>query len=140
MKPGVLKSRPLAGYGLAIAAWALVSAGFGFYVANIGRYDEVYGSLAGAVVFVLWLFLTNLALLLGAEVDAELERGRQLQAGIEAEAQLRLPLRDASGVAAAEEREEDYLRRGRELRETRGGTRPAGTEGTEGTEGTDGGD
>ncbi len=69
----------------AILVWILASAGFGFYVANFSSYNKTYGSLAGVIVFLLWLWLTNVALLFGAELDAELERGRELQAGIAAE-------------------------------------------------------
>ena len=69
---------------VAIIVWIIASVGFGFYVSNFGKYNATYGSLAGIIVFLLWLWLTNLALLFGAEVDAEVERSRQLQAGIEA--------------------------------------------------------
>ena len=60
---------------LAIVVWILVSAAFGFYVANFSSYDKTYGALGGVIVFLLWLWLTNLALLFGAELDSELERG-----------------------------------------------------------------
>ena len=79
------------GAGLAIVVWILASAAFAFYVGNFGSYNKTYGSLAGVILLLLWLWLTNLALLFGAEVDAELERARQLQAGIEAEETLQLP-------------------------------------------------
>ena len=82
------------GAGLAIVVWILASLAFGLYVANFGSYNKTYGSLAGVIILLLWLWLTNLALLFGAEVDAELERSRQLQAGIEAEESLQLPPRD----------------------------------------------
>lgn len=55
---------------LALLVWAAASAGFAFYVANFGSYNKTYGSVAGAIVALLWLWLTNLALLYGAEVDA----------------------------------------------------------------------
>jgi len=55
---------------LALLVWAAASAGFAFYVANFGSYNKTYGSVAGAIVALLWLWLTNLALLFGAEVDA----------------------------------------------------------------------
>ena len=83
------------GAGVAILAWILASVLFGFYVGNFGSYNKTYGALAGVVVFLLWLWITNLALLFGAELDAELERGRQLQAGIVAERDLQLPPRDS---------------------------------------------
>ena len=79
------------GAGVAILVWVVASVLFGFYVSNFGSYNKTYGALAGVIVFLLWLWITNLALLFGAELDAELERGRQLQAGIAAERDLQLP-------------------------------------------------
>ncbi len=61
---------------VAIATWLIASGGFGFYIANFANYDRTYGSLAGIIIFLLWLWLTNLALLFGAQLDAELARGR----------------------------------------------------------------
>jgi len=102
---------------VAIAVWALGSAAFGFYVANFSSYNSTYGSLAGVIVFLLWLWLTNLALLFGAELDAELERSRELAAGIPAEVAIQLPARDTTGIAKAEEKEEETIREARQLRE-----------------------
>src|ERR1700712_1939669 len=82
------------GAGIAVLVWLLASVGFGFYVANFSNYNKTYGALAGVIVFLLWLWITNLALLFGAELDSETERGRQLQAGIKAEETLQLPPRD----------------------------------------------
>ncbi len=82
------------GATVAILGWVLASVAFGFYVSNFGSYNKTYGSLAGIIVFLLWLWITNLALLFGAEVDAELERARELQSGIEAERTLQLPPRE----------------------------------------------
>jgi len=79
---------------VAIAVLAIASAGFGVYVTNFSHYGRTYGSLAGVVVFLLWVWIANLALLFGAEFDAELERGRQLQAGMPAEEEVQLPPRD----------------------------------------------
>ncbi|HYH72915.1 MAG TPA: YihY/virulence factor BrkB family protein [Nocardioides sp.] len=101
---------------VAIVVWALASAAFGFYVANFSSYDETYGSLAGVIAFLLWLWLTNLALLFGAELDAELERGRQLQAGIAAEEELQLPPRDTRKSDKAAAKEQEDIERGRRLR------------------------
>jgi membrane protein len=101
---------------VAIVVWALASAAFGFYVANFSSYDETYGSLAGVIAFLLWLWITNLALLFGAELDAELERGRQLQAGIAAEEELQLPPRDTRKSDKAAAKERDDIERGRRLR------------------------
>lgn len=81
------------GGAIAVLAWLLVSAGFAVYVANFGSYDKTYGSLGGVIVFLVWLWLSNLALLLGAEFDAELERARQLAAGLPAEDSILLPER-----------------------------------------------
>ena len=78
---------------LAVLMWLVVSAGFGFYVANFGSYDKTYGSLGGVIVFLVWLWLSNLALLFGAEFDAELERSRELAAGLPAEDSILLPER-----------------------------------------------
>jgi membrane protein len=83
---------------VAILTWILASAAFGFYVANFGNYNKTYGSLAGIIIFLLWLWITNLALLFGAELDAETERGRELQAGIEAEGSIQLPPRDTAKI------------------------------------------
>ena len=70
------------GAAVAIVIWVLASIGFAFYVANFGSYNKTYGSLAGVMVGLLSCG-SNLALLFGAEIDSELERGRQLQAGID---------------------------------------------------------
>ena len=77
----------------AVVLWLLASAVFAFYVANFGSYNKTYGSLGGVVVFLVWLWISNIAVLLGAELDAELERGRELEAGLPAEDQIRLPPR-----------------------------------------------
>ncbi len=94
------------GAALAIVVWVLASAAFGFYVANFSSYNKTYGSLAGVIVFLLWLWLTNLALLFGAELDAELERGRELQAGIAAEQTVQLPPRDTRNIEKAEAKQQ----------------------------------
>jgi membrane protein len=78
---------------VAVLAWLVASAGFAFYVANFGSYDKTYGSLGGVVVFLVWLWISNLALLFGAEFDAELERSRELAAGLPAEESIQLPPR-----------------------------------------------
>jgi membrane protein len=66
---------------LAVLLWVLASAGFAFYVGNFASYNNIYGSLAGVVVFLVWLWISNLAVLLGAKFDAELTRGRQIAQG-----------------------------------------------------------
>ncbi|WNB85049.1 YihY/virulence factor BrkB family protein [Cellulomonas sp. ATA003] len=101
---------------VAIIVAVLASLGFGFYVANFSSYSATYGALAGVIIFLLWLWIMNNALLFGAELDAELERGRQLQAGIEAEETLQLPPRDTSKIEKNEEKHQEDVQRGRELR------------------------
>jgi membrane protein len=66
---------------LAVLLWVLASAGFAFYVGNFASYNNIYGSLAGVVVFLVWLWISNFAVLLGAKFDAELTRGRQIAQG-----------------------------------------------------------
>ncbi|MBD7917153.1 YihY/virulence factor BrkB family protein [Cellulomonas sp. Sa3CUA2] len=102
---------------LALVVWVLATAGLGLYVSRFASYDETYGSLAGVIVLLLWLWLTNLALLFGAELDAELERGRQLQAGIEAERSIQLPPRDTSASDKRRDKLEKDVEQGRALRE-----------------------
>lgn len=108
------------GAAAAIVLWVIASVGFGFYVSNFGSYNKTYGALAGVIVFLLWLWITNLALLFGAELDAELERGRQLQAGIAAERDLQLPARDNRVAERNQAKEEADVQQGRRLRESRG--------------------
>jgi membrane protein len=105
------------GASVAIVIWVLASIAFGFYVSTFGSYNKTYGSLAGAVVGLLWLWITNLALLFGAELDSELERGRELQAGIAAEEEIQLPARDVRGIRKARQKEQKDLARGRAIRE-----------------------
>ncbi|MFH8408667.1 YihY/virulence factor BrkB family protein [Streptomyces sp. NPDC018019] len=66
---------------LAVALWLAASAGFALYVANFGSYNKTYGTLAGVIVFLVWLWLSNLAVLLGLEFDAELARQRAIAEG-----------------------------------------------------------
>ena len=101
---------------VALIIAALASLGFGVYVANFGNYDATYGTLAGVIIFLFWLWIMNLAILFGAEVDAELERARQLQGGIAAEKQLKLPPRDTSASDKQREKDKRHIERGRALR------------------------
>jgi membrane protein len=79
---------------VAVVLWLVVSGGFAVYAGNFASYNKTYGALAGAVVFLVWLWLTNVAILLGAELDAELERSRAIAAGHPADAEPFLELRD----------------------------------------------
>jgi membrane protein len=65
----------------ALVVWLIASAAFAFYVANFGSYDKTYGTLGGVVVMLMWLWITNLALLFGQELNAERERGLELEEG-----------------------------------------------------------
>jgi membrane protein len=105
---------------VAIVSWVVASALFGFYVSNFSSYNKTYGSLAGVIVFLLWLWITNLALLFGAELDAELERGRELQAGIKAEETVQLPPRDTKKIDKAAAQQDEDVARGRRLRLSHG--------------------
>jgi membrane protein len=64
---------------LAVLMWIVASAAFAFYVANFGSYNKTYGALAGVIIFLVWLWISNLAVLLGAELNAELERTRKME-------------------------------------------------------------
>ncbi|WP_412872559.1 YihY/virulence factor BrkB family protein [Curtobacterium flaccumfaciens] len=95
---------------LALLIWIIASVGFGFYVGNFSNYNATYGSLGGVIVFLLWIWITNNALLFGAEFDAEIERGRELQAGIRAEEDIQLPERDTRQIEKQDEkRAQDVL-------------------------------
>ncbi|MEV6612025.1 YihY/virulence factor BrkB family protein [Kutzneria sp. NPDC051319] len=88
--PNVRQPKPrflwlTAGSVLAVVLWLVASVGFAIYVANFGSYNKTYGSLAGVIVFLVWLWISNLAVLLGAAFDAELARGRELAAGRQAD-------------------------------------------------------
>jgi membrane protein len=80
---------------VAVVVWLLASVAFAFYVANFGSYGETYGTLGGVVSFLVWMWITNLAVLFGAELNAELERSRELEAGEPAEEAIQLPPRTA---------------------------------------------
>ena len=71
----------LPGTALALVVWLVASAGFAFYVSNFGSYNKTYGTLGGVIAFLVWLWITNVVLLLGAEFNAERERSRQLDRG-----------------------------------------------------------
>ncbi|MFB0834542.1 YihY/virulence factor BrkB family protein [Arthrobacter halodurans] len=102
---------------IALLVLALASLGFFFYVSNFGNYNKTYGAIGGVIVLLLWIWIANLSLLFGAEFDAELERGRQLQGGIEAEDSIQLPPRDTAASEKKLEKRRQDIDRGRELRE-----------------------
>jgi membrane protein len=84
------------GAALAIVVWLVASAAFAFYVANFGSYDKTYGALGGVVCLLVWFWITNVALLLGMELNSERERSRELAAGVPgADRELQLDARSA---------------------------------------------
>jgi membrane protein len=91
---------------LALVIWLVASAGFAFYVAAFGSYNKTYGSIAGLIVFLVWLWISNVALLLGAELNAELERGRHIAEGHPATDEPYVELRDTRALPDEEKPEE----------------------------------
>jgi membrane protein len=80
---------------VALVVWIVASAAFGFYVANFGSYDKTYGTLAGVIVLLLWLWITNLAILFGHQLNAERERSAEISEGVpRAEREIQLEPRD----------------------------------------------
>jgi membrane protein len=108
------------GAAIAILIWMVAAAGFAFYVASFSSYNKTYGSLAGVVVGLVFLWITNVALLFGAEIDSELERGRQLQAGIAAESEIQLPARDTRNIEKAAAKQAKDEAKGRRIRQRAG--------------------
>lgn len=89
---------------LALAIWMLASAGFAFYVANFASYNKTYGTLAGVIVFLVWLWISNIAILLGLEFDAELARQRAVAGGLPEDAEPYLPPRDTRAWSEEDQR------------------------------------
>ena len=79
---------------VAVVVWLVASAAFAFYVANFGSYNKTYGALGGVITFLVWLWISNIAVLLGAEFNAERERGHQIERGHPAEDEPFLEPRD----------------------------------------------
>jgi membrane protein len=78
----------------AVLLWVIASAAFAIYLANFANYNKTYGTLGGVIAFLVWLWISNIAIMLGAELDAELERGRAIAAGHPADEEPFLELRD----------------------------------------------
>jgi YihY family inner membrane protein len=89
---------------LAVVVWVVASVAFAIYVANFGSYNKTYGSLASVIIFLVWLWLSNTAILLGAELNAELERSRAIAAGHPPDEEPYMELRDTRKI-----RERDNL-------------------------------
>ena len=100
---------------LTVVVWAAASAAFAVYVAHFGSYNKTYGSLAGIVIFLVWLWISNIALLLGAEFDAELQRARAIDDGLPPDQEPYVGLRDTRKLDAAER--ERYAAVSRRLRQ-----------------------
>jgi membrane protein len=83
---------------LAVLLWIIASAGFAFYVAHFNSYNKTYGALGGVIIFFVWLWISNLAVLLGAEFDAELHRGRAVAAGHPEDEEPFVELRDTRKI------------------------------------------
>jgi membrane protein len=77
-----------------VLIWIGASAAFGVYVAHFSSYNKTYGSLGTVVTFLIWLWISNIAILFGAELDAELERERELKEGLPAQDEIKLPPRE----------------------------------------------
>ncbi|MCU1596818.1 MAG: YihY/virulence factor BrkB family protein [Glaciihabitans sp.] len=102
---------------LTIVAWILTTIGFAVYVLNVSHYNKYYGWLGGAVVLLLWLYLSNYVLVFGAEVDAEIVRVRQLESGIASEDVIQVPLRSTHRNLILARNLADDIQRGRRLRQ-----------------------
>jgi membrane protein len=92
---------------VAVLLWLIASGGFAVFVGNFGSYNKTYGSVAAIIIFLIWLWISNIAILLGAELNAELERSRAMAAGRASEAEPYVPVRDTRKI-----REENNLQTG----------------------------
>jgi membrane protein len=104
------------GATIALLAMGIAGVGFVFYIANFSKYNATYGIIGSVIILLLGLWLMNNALLFGAEVDAETERGRQLQGGIKAEKTIQLPPRDTRQIDKKAGKQEELIEQARELR------------------------
>jgi membrane protein len=86
---------------LAVVVWLIASGGFSVYVAMFASYDKTWGSLAAVIVLMTWLWLSSVAILLGAEINSEAERSRELRSGLPAEDELQAPTASGEPVAGA---------------------------------------
>jgi len=79
----------------AVVVWLAVSGGFAYYTSNFGSYNKTWGSLAAVIIMLTWLWLAAIALLLGAEINAEAERSLELREGRSAEGAVKVPTRSS---------------------------------------------
>jgi len=89
----------------AVVVWFLVSGLFALYVSFAGSYNKTYGSLATVIIFLVWLWITNIAILLGAEVNAETEHQRAIEAGLPADVEPFVAVRDTRKMTAGQQRQ-----------------------------------
>ncbi|MCW2602012.1 MAG: rane protein [Pseudonocardiales bacterium] len=106
-QPGVQWVSP--GGVVAVIIWVLASAGFAFYVSNFASYNKAYGTLAGVIVFLVWLWITNLAILLGAEFNAEMQHARAIEAGQDPDQKPFAEPRDTSKLSSDKEEQATAL-------------------------------
>ena len=90
---------------VATLLWILVSAAFALYLASFANYNKTYGTLGGVISFLVWLWISNIAILLGAEFDAELERGRAIEAGHPEDEEPFVELRDTRKVKEGQDQD-----------------------------------
>jgi membrane protein len=90
---------------VAVVVWVIASAAFALYVASFSSYNKTYGALAGVIVFLVWLWISNIAVLFGAELNSELERGRRIEAGMPADREPFVEPRDTAKMSDEGKRE-----------------------------------
>jgi membrane protein len=100
---------------LAVLIWLVASGGFAVYVANVAAYNKTYGSVAGVIIFLVWLWISNIAVLLGAEFDAELDRQRAITGGVPEDEAFSVP-RDTSKLDPEDTQRAEALARRRDRR------------------------
>ncbi|WP_218018215.1 YihY/virulence factor BrkB family protein [Nocardia shimofusensis] len=98
---------------IAVLIWVIISALFTVYIANFSSYDQTYGSLAGIVIFLVWLWLTNIALLLGAEINAELDHAKAIAGGLPEDVE---PFAEPRDMRKLDESDREAVRTARSLR------------------------
>lgn len=99
---------------VAVLVWIIASALFAVYVSFSGSYNKTYGTFATVIVFLVWLWITNISLLLGAEINAETQHQRALEAGLPADVDQFAPLRDTKKLDEPQQREAQDAARTRE--------------------------
>lgn len=105
---------------LAIVVSVFATVGFVIYVANFANYNATYGALAGVIILLLWMYIINAILLVGAQLDSELERNRELRAGLPAELVIQLPARDTRASDKRAQMLADEVARAKRIRELAG--------------------